>query len=613
MLTAAVGAALAVLIAELVQRRAGRHQHRVVGRGRSRERGRTQRRGPHLSQPGARDSAEPLRRDRSRTSCGSRRDAPPVAPVITGGAARDRRRGRRRAFVVREHLVARRSRVPGGDRRHGRAWTDANLSSTAQTRIVNSTLGDFHDATTQQHIRVALSGQRGELRAPDARGDELAHGRQRRADSRRSRRCCRPRSTGRPATRCRCRATRASSLGCESSRPTSGDPTLEAELFTRAARANPYEPSYVAGEATAKRATGDLAGARAAVDNGLTRFPTDRGPPDRGGGDREGPGRHRRSGRIPGPARRPGRRLTWADASATVLDLADRTPLGCRQPNFWCHESSRLGFSLPRGGRASACSRMRSRFPLDGCVDRNQDRTTTRRLYEVTVPQVAAVGRRWYRRPPRRRPRTDRDVGGGAQQRRPTPRRSRSSTKPSSVSAKPARRRRHHHRRQSTDTFNAGDQITVQVAQPGVGTPDHGWRPTAAAMNAELQRRHGRLATRRPRHAAIVASSSYRCDPDGGWPDGWHAHAACPAFPASSTPAGVGGTVPGFCNAQDGGTKQRHLHVHRGHDRPRADHDQQRPVRRRSWHRPGEQHRSDDCARTRPRPARSVSSCSSRT
>ena len=57
--------------------------------------------------------------------------------------------------------------------------------------------------------------------------------------------------------------------------PASGDPKLEAELFTRAARANPYHPSFAASEATALRAIGDLAGARAAVDNGLTRFPKD--------------------------------------------------------------------------------------------------------------------------------------------------------------------------------------------------------------------------------------------------------------------------------------------------------------------------------------------------
>ena len=59
--------------------------------------------------------------------------------------------------------------------------------------------------------------------------------------------------------------------------PASGDPKLEAELFTRAARANPFNPRYVAEEATALRANGDLTGARAVVDNGLTRYPEDRG------------------------------------------------------------------------------------------------------------------------------------------------------------------------------------------------------------------------------------------------------------------------------------------------------------------------------------------------
>ena len=38
----------------------------------------------------------------------------------------------------------------------------------------------------------------------------------------------------------------------------------------------PSNPSYVAGEAAAKRGDGDLAGARVAVDNGLTRFPEDK-------------------------------------------------------------------------------------------------------------------------------------------------------------------------------------------------------------------------------------------------------------------------------------------------------------------------------------------------
>ena len=56
--------------------------------------------------------------------------------------------------------------------------------------------------------------------------------------------------------------------------PAGADPALEAELFARAARANPYDPSYLASEATALRAQGDLGAAREAVDNGLTRFPS---------------------------------------------------------------------------------------------------------------------------------------------------------------------------------------------------------------------------------------------------------------------------------------------------------------------------------------------------
>ena len=101
--------------------------------------------------------------------------------------------------------------------------------------------------------------------------------------------------------------------------PASGDPALEAALFTRAARANPYEPSYVAGEATAKRAAGDLVGARAAVDNGLTRFPKDNGPADRGRRHREGPERPLRGGRLPGSPRRPFPWLTCPDGGRRFL------------------------------------------------------------------------------------------------------------------------------------------------------------------------------------------------------------------------------------------------------------------------------------------------------
>ena len=58
-----------------------------------------------------------------------------------------------------------------------------------------------------------------------------------------------------------------------------------------------------------------------------------------------------------------------------------------------------------------------------------------------------------------------------------------------------------------------------------------------------------------------------------------------PGVPGSSTPAGTGGTIPGFCNSQDGGTKidiYTFIVATTGHG---PDRDRQHQVRRRSRHR----------------------------
>ena len=46
-------------------------------------------------------------------------------------------------------------------------------------------------------------------------------------------------------------------------------------MFGRASRANPFNAIYVRGEVAALRAAGDVDAARAVVDAGLERFPTD--------------------------------------------------------------------------------------------------------------------------------------------------------------------------------------------------------------------------------------------------------------------------------------------------------------------------------------------------
>ena len=144
----------------------------------------------------------------------------PSAPLRRRGAARDRRRRGRRARRGSPHLVACRSLVPVGDRWHRRAQT-RDLSSTAQPRIVNSTLGDFHDATTNNTSESRYPVSEANFVLQDARRVERAH---RRPTSTGlapvQAPCCRPRSTERPRDpRAALELRRACSLGCVSSRP----------------------------------------------------------------------------------------------------------------------------------------------------------------------------------------------------------------------------------------------------------------------------------------------------------------------------------------------------------------------------------------------------------
>ena len=150
------------------------------------------------------------------------------------------------------------------------------LSSTAQQRIVNSTLTQFHDAsrgnTSESRYPIAEANfvlqalaATNALTADNVSGLAPVKAMLQSAVDRAPRDPVPLSAYGNLLARLRELA------------PASGDPKLEADLFTRAARANPYHPSFVASQATALRATGDLAGARAAVDNGLTRFPKDPG------------------------------------------------------------------------------------------------------------------------------------------------------------------------------------------------------------------------------------------------------------------------------------------------------------------------------------------------
>jgi hypothetical protein len=153
------------------------------------------------------------------------------------------------------------------------ALTNPNLSSSAQTRIVNSTLGDFHDATihntsesiyplSEANFVLQTLAAANQLSAENLTGLAPVKSLLQTAVDRAPRDPVPLSSYARLLARLRELA------------PTGAEPALEAELFGRAARANPYEPTFVASEATARRANGDLAGAREAVDNGLTRFPS---------------------------------------------------------------------------------------------------------------------------------------------------------------------------------------------------------------------------------------------------------------------------------------------------------------------------------------------------
>jgi putative cell wall-binding protein len=100
----------------------------------------------------------------------------------------------------------------------------------------------------------------------------------------------------------------------------------------------------------------------------------------------------------------------------------------------------------------------------------------------------------------------------------------------------------------STDTFDAGDQITLQVAQPGVGTPVVG--PTAP-QNANCNDKTTGTAQSTPGDRRYV---SFAATPTAAGPTGGTL-TLLPGVPSSSTQAATNGTVPGFCNVQDGGTK----------------------------------------------------------
>ena len=120
----------------------------------------------------------------------------------------------------------------------------------------------------------------------------------------------------------------------------------------------------------------------------------------------------------------------------------------------------------------------------------------------------------------------------------------------------------------SSNTFNAGDQVTVQVVQPGVGTPIiDGTVVPPAALAAEMNPNCNGGSTggdnvtvanlgdptlqsgAGDRRFVAYAATPTAAGPSGG------TLTLLPGVPASSTPAGTGGTIPGFCNSQDGGTK----------------------------------------------------------
>jgi putative cell wall-binding protein len=98
----------------------------------------------------------------------------------------------------------------------------------------------------------------------------------------------------------------------------------------------------------------------------------------------------------------------------------------------------------------------------------------------------------------------------------------------------------------STDTFDAGDQITLQVAQPGVGTPT---TASTAPENLNCNTQAGTQSLPGDRRFVSFAATPTASGPTGG------TLTLLPGVASSSTIAGSNGTIPGYCNVQDGGTK----------------------------------------------------------
>ncbi len=99
----------------------------------------------------------------------------------------------------------------------------------------------------------------------------------------------------------------------------------------------------------------------------------------------------------------------------------------------------------------------------------------------------------------------------------------------------------------STVTFTQGDVITVQVAQPGVGTPTTAPTP---AMNANCSSgTTGLQSGVGDRRFVVYAATPTAAGPTGG------TLTLLPGVAGSSTAVGANGTIPGFCNAEDGGTR----------------------------------------------------------
>ncbi len=100
----------------------------------------------------------------------------------------------------------------------------------------------------------------------------------------------------------------------------------------------------------------------------------------------------------------------------------------------------------------------------------------------------------------------------------------------------------------SSVTFTQGDIITVQVAQPGVGTPA---LPLTPEMNANCSSGADPTIQSAPgdRRFVVYAATPTAAGPTGG------TLTLLPGVAGSSTATGANGTVPGFCNVQDGGTR----------------------------------------------------------